>query len=85
MSSEWDLLWRLAVALALSSAIGLEREMRQKSAGLRTHSLVGLGAALFVLVSTYGFSDVLDQDHVVLDPSASRPRSSPGSGSSAAA
>ena len=43
--------------------------MRQKSAGLRTHSLVGLGAALFVLVSTYGFSDVLDQDHVVLDPS----------------
>ena len=69
MSSQWDLLWRLAVALGLSSAIGLEREMRQKSAGLRTHSLVGLGAALFVLVSTYGFSDVLDQDHVVLDPS----------------
>jgi putative Mg2+ transporter-C (MgtC) family protein len=46
VSSEWDLLWRLAVALALSSAIGLEREMRQKSAGLRTYSLVGLGAAL---------------------------------------
>jgi putative Mg2+ transporter-C (MgtC) family protein len=69
VSSQWDLLWRLAVALGLSSAIGLEREMRQKSAGLRTHSLVGLGAALFVLVSTYGFSDVLDQDHVVLDPS----------------
>jgi putative Mg2+ transporter-C (MgtC) family protein len=69
VSSEWDLLWRLAVALALSSAIGLEREMRQKSAGLRTYSLVGLGAALFVLVSTYGFSDVLDQNHVVLDPS----------------
>jgi hypothetical protein len=43
--------------------------MRQKSAGLRTHSLVGLGAALFVLVSTYGFFDVLDQDRVVLDPS----------------
>jgi putative Mg2+ transporter-C (MgtC) family protein len=69
VSSQWDLLWRLAVALGLSSAIGLEREMRQKSAGLRTHSLVGLGAALFVLVSAYGFSDVLDQDHVVLDPS----------------
>jgi putative Mg2+ transporter-C (MgtC) family protein len=69
VSSEWELLWRLVVALALSSAIGIERELRQKSAGLRTHSLVGLGAALFVLVSTYGFSDVLDQDHVVLDPS----------------
>jgi putative Mg2+ transporter-C (MgtC) family protein len=68
VSSQWDLLWRLAVALGLSSAIGLEREMRQKSAGLRTHSLVGLGAALFVLVSAYGFSDVLDQD-LVLDPS----------------
>jgi putative Mg2+ transporter-C (MgtC) family protein len=38
VSSEWDLLWRLGVALVLSSAIGLEREMRQKSAGLRTHS-----------------------------------------------
>jgi putative Mg2+ transporter-C (MgtC) family protein len=41
MSGKWDLLWRLGLALALSSAIGVEREMRQKSAGLRTYTLVG--------------------------------------------
>lgn len=58
----------LALAFVLSSMIGLEREWRQKSAGLRTHTLVGLGAALFVLVSKYGFSDVLGPN-VVLDPS----------------
>jgi putative Mg2+ transporter-C (MgtC) family protein len=58
----------LALAFALSSLIGLEREWRQKSAGLRTHTLVGTGAALIVIVSKYGFSDVLGP-HVILDPS----------------
>src|ERR1700761_9295581 len=58
----------LALAFGLSSLIGLEREWRQKSAGLRTHTLVGFGAALFVLVSKYGFTDVLGS-RVVLDPS----------------
>jgi putative Mg2+ transporter-C (MgtC) family protein len=58
----------LAVAFVLSSLIGLEREWRQKSAGLRTHTLVGTGAALMVLVSKYGFTDVLGP-HVILDPS----------------
>lgn len=66
---EVDLLWRLGLALALSSLIGLERELRQKSAGLRTNALVGVGAAAFMLVSAYGFSDVLGQHNVVLDPS----------------
>jgi len=67
--NEWDLLWRLALALALSSVIGVEREMRQKSAGLRTYTLVGVGAAVFMLISKYGFSDVLKPGSVVLDPS----------------
>lgn len=58
----------LLVALVLSSFIGVERELRQKSAGLRTHALVGVGAALFMLVSKFGFSDVLGP-HVQLDPS----------------
>jgi putative Mg2+ transporter-C (MgtC) family protein len=58
----------LGLAFLLSSLIGVEREWRQKSAGLRTHTLVGVGAALFVLVSKYGFSDVLGS-HVTLDPS----------------
>jgi putative Mg2+ transporter-C (MgtC) family protein len=58
----------LGLAFGLSPLIGLEREWRQKSAGLRTHTLVGVGAALFVLVSKYGFSNILGES-VVLDPS----------------
>ena len=65
----WRQAEELGLALLLSSIIGLEREIHQKSAGLRTHTLVGVGAALFMLVSKYGFSDVLEPDRVILDPS----------------
>ncbi|MER7012639.1 MgtC/SapB family protein [Saccharopolyspora sp. NPDC000359] len=63
------LLVELGTALLLSSLIGLEREIRAKSAGLRTHALVGVGAALFMLVSKYGFGDLLVFDRVSFDPS----------------
>jgi putative Mg2+ transporter-C (MgtC) family protein len=66
---EWSLVWHLGLALVLASAIGLERELRQKNAGLRTYTLVGLGSALFMLISKYGFFDVLERNSVVLDPS----------------
>ncbi|HEX9644675.1 MAG TPA: MgtC/SapB family protein [Acidimicrobiia bacterium] len=69
MTPELDALWKLGLALVLSSVIGLERELRQKSAGLRTHTLVGIGAALFMLVGQLGFSAVLDDPKVTLDPS----------------
>ncbi|ARF58571.1 MgtC/SapB family protein [Streptomyces gilvosporeus] len=59
----------LALALLLSSLIGLERESRQKSAGLRTHTLVGVGSALFMEVSIHGFGALLGHDGVALDPS----------------
>ena len=59
----------LALAFMLSATIGLEREIRHKSAGLRTHTLVGFGAALFMLVSKYGFMNVLADNRVVVDPS----------------
>jgi putative Mg2+ transporter-C (MgtC) family protein len=65
----WLQIGELGVAALLSAAIGLEREIRQKDAGLRTHALVGIGAALFMLVSKYGFTDVLEQRLIVLDPS----------------
>jgi len=65
----WRQIAELGLALLLSALIGLEREIRQKSAGLRTHTLVGLGAALFMLISKYGFSDVLVPGKVILDPS----------------
>ena len=58
----------MLLAFVLSALIGLERELRQKSAGLRTHSLVGVAAALIMLVSKHGFDDVLST-HIELDPS----------------
>ncbi|MFA5564954.1 MAG: MgtC/SapB family protein [Acidimicrobiia bacterium] len=64
----WPQVGDLALALALSALIGLEREIRGKSAGLRTHTIIGFASALIMLVSKYGFGDVLG-DHVVLDPS----------------
>lgn len=68
----WQLLLCLVVALILSTAVGFERQLRSKSAGMRTHCLVGLGAALFTIVSKYGFSDVISAEttqHINLDPS----------------
>jgi putative Mg2+ transporter-C (MgtC) family protein len=62
-------LGELTLALVLSTFIGLEREFRVKSAGLRTHTLVGVASALIMLVSKYGFGDVLAHNLVVLDPS----------------
>jgi putative Mg2+ transporter-C (MgtC) family protein len=58
----------LGLALALTSLIGLEREWHHKATGLRTHTLVGVGAALFVIVSKYGFRDVAGAQ-VSIDPS----------------
>jgi putative Mg2+ transporter-C (MgtC) family protein len=69
MGQGWEQLLELCTALVLCSLIGLERELKQKSAGLRTHTLVGLGAALFLLVSKYGFTDILAEGRIVLDPS----------------
>jgi putative Mg2+ transporter-C (MgtC) family protein len=64
-----DLLLRLGTAALLGSLIGLERQRLDKSAGLRTHMLVSVGSALFMIVSAYGFDRVLRPERVVLDPS----------------
>lgn len=61
-------LLRLFVAAALGGAIGLEQEIRERQAGLRTHLVVCVGAALFTLVSAYGFEGVLAQGKLVADP-----------------
>jgi putative Mg2+ transporter-C (MgtC) family protein len=63
---------RLVVAAALSGAVGLEREWRERAAGLRTHMLVGVGSALFTLVSAYGFNDFLVGGSNVVRADASR-------------
>src|SRR5262245_57013671 len=69
MPADIDLIGRLAVTLVLAAAIGLERELRQKSAGLRTDTLVGVGAALFAIAGGYGFMDAVGGEGIVLDPS----------------
>lgn len=58
----------LLLAFGLSSLIGLERQLRGKPAGLRTQAIVGTTAALMLLVSKYGFFDVI-RDGVSFDPS----------------
>src|ERR1700744_4769372 len=65
----WRQAGELGLALLLSALIGLEREIRQKSAGLRTYTLGGVGSALFMLISKYGFMDVITADKIILDPS----------------
>nr|WP_218891104.1 MgtC/SapB family protein [Actinomycetospora corticicola] len=69
MAGQVGVLLPLAIALVLSTAVGIERELAAKSAGLRTHALVGVGSAAFMLVSKYGFDDLLRIDDVSLDPS----------------
>ncbi|MBU9843837.1 MgtC/SapB family protein [Rahnella ecdela] len=64
-----DFLLRIALAGALGGLIGIERQLRAKEAGLRTHILVGIGSAMFMIVSKYGFADILMQTHVSFDPS----------------
>ena len=65
-----DVLARLVVAGVLAGAIGTEREIREREAGLRTHLLVGVGAALFTIVSAYAWTDFnfSSRDGVTYDP-----------------
>ena len=60
---------RLILAAIACGAIGMERQMRGKGAGLRTHVLIGMGSALFMIVSKYGFWDILGDTGIGLDPS----------------
>src|SRR3954470_14302760 len=69
MLGNFELISRLVLAAALGSVIGFERERLSWAAGLRTHMLVCVGSALIMIVSAYGFAEVLTGEHVVLDPS----------------
>ena len=60
----WVIVGRLALAAALGMVIGIERTYRAKTAGIRTHFLVALGSALFMIVSRYGFDGTGDPGRV---------------------
>ncbi len=64
-----EILVRLALASLFGALIGLERERKNWTAGMRTHMMVCVGSSLIMIVSAFGFSDILGTDHVVLDPS----------------
>ncbi|WP_213991864.1 MgtC/SapB family protein [Sodalis sp. dw_96] len=64
-----ELLLRIALAGALGALIGVERQLRAKEAGLRTHILVCIGSTMFMIVSKYGFGDILAEHNIALDPS----------------
>ena len=64
MTIEWNFILRLLVAGVLGGVIGFEREFRAKEAGVRTHFVVALGSALFMLISQYAFSGQFDHARV---------------------
>lgn len=64
-----DIIIRLASAALCGGVIGLERERKEWAAGMRTHMMVAVGSALYMIVSTYGFSEILKESNVTLDPS----------------
>ena len=60
MRFQCELLLRIVLACILGYVIGYERKSRDKSAGMRTHAIVSLGAALMMIISKYGFADMAD-------------------------
>lgn len=64
-----DWLLRIVVAAICGAIIGYERTIQRKSAGVRTHIVVAMASALFMIVSKYGFADLLNMHGIALDPS----------------
>ncbi|GMA64306.1 MgtC/SapB family protein [Alicyclobacillus fastidiosus] len=69
MHQNWDFILRLLLSGVLGAAIGVERKVHYKQAGVRTHFVVAIGSALMMIISKYGFTDVIDNHTIVLDPS----------------
>lgn len=68
MISFLTILLRLGLAVFLGALLGLERESREHSAGMRTNALVSLGSCLFTIISAYGFLEFTNTPHVQVDP-----------------
>ena len=66
---EWEYLIRITLAALCGGIIGYEREKRLKKAGIRTHILVSMSAALMMVISKYGFNDVLSNTGIGIDAS----------------
>lgn len=67
---DWkEIVLRLLLAAFFGALVGLERERKHWAAGLRTHMMVCVGSGLVMMVSAFGFSDILGTPNVTLDPS----------------
>lgn len=64
-----EIIIRLLLASLFGALIGLERERKDWTAGMRTHMMVCVGSSLIMIVSAFGFSDILGTANVNLDPS----------------
>jgi putative Mg2+ transporter-C (MgtC) family protein len=64
-----EILIRLLIGAFCGAIIGMERERKEWAAGMRTHMMVSVGATLYMIVSAYGFNEVLVHDKVSFDPS----------------
>lgn len=69
LETQLEFLVRILLAGICGGIIGYERKNRNKEAGIRTHLIVASGAALIMIVSKYGFSDILGDKGIALDPS----------------
>ncbi|MCC2844199.1 MgtC/SapB family protein [[Clostridium] innocuum] len=69
LETQMEFLVRILLAGICGGIIGYERKSRNKEAGIRTHLIVASGAALIMIVSKYGFSDILGDKGIALDPS----------------
>ncbi|MBQ7819304.1 MAG: MgtC/SapB family protein [Bacteroidales bacterium] len=64
----WEFTLRLSIAFVLGAIVGLDRTYRAKDAGFRTHILVCVGSALMMIISQYGFEDIVSTDTTRYDP-----------------
>lgn len=69
MISNEEILIRLIFAAFLGGLVGFERERKDWAVGIRTHMLASVASALIMMVSSFGFSDILGSPNVMLDPS----------------
>lgn len=64
----WEFTLRLSIAFVLGAIVGLDRTYRAKDAGFRTHILVCVGSALMMIISQYGFEEIVSTDTTRYDP-----------------
>lgn len=69
MAGTWEPMLGILLAAGLSLLIGVERQFYAKAAGMRTYALVGMGSALFTVVSKYGFADIVTGEFARYDGS----------------